>query len=610
MRAPDTRLVLGFTALLFWHVATLTAEAASELPAFPGAEGFGAVSKGGRGGRVIKVTNLNASGAGSLQAACEASGPRIVVFEVSGVIQGDVVISQPFITIAGQTAPGAGVTIRGMLSTRYGGEAVHDVVVRFIRARTVGGRGASGDAIQFSIVNRAILDHVSCSWAEDETVDIFTRATNVTIQWSCIEESDTQGHPEGRHNYGLIAGRNSNRISIHHCLFAHHARRNPAIGGGPFDFRNNLIYNFRDGLSHEGNYSGTPGINVIGNYYKAGPSDSNIFPFCFQQGVPYHVRNNYVDGVGLIDDPWAEAGKLRGLRYYSGRGVKQETETPVAMVTTHQPQQIYELVLRQAGCFPRDAVSTRIMQEVREGIGSWGRHEPADLMEGLKPAPPPVDSDRDGMPDAWETAHGLNPSMADHNAVTQSGYTAIEEYLNELADVLINGPRKKEEKKQDADDKGRSQTDPLAEFTGIIEEARNQAAAGDFEKAARTIQNAAGDAKSEEAKAELARLERGFRAAKQLRQWVVAGVASGRQEKIFVDFMGGRVRATIVSADETSLIAEYAGTEIESAWKALGPEGLLRLARKYAAEKDKEIPPERRQLLDDFAFSNGIDNRE
>lgn len=403
------------------------------LAAFPGAEGFGADTPGGRGGKVIHVTNLNASGPGSLQEACSRPGPRIVVFDVSGVIEGDVEITEPCITIAGQTAPGAGITIYGMLSTDYRARPpVHDVVVRYLRVRARPGGGESGDAIQFSRVEKAILDHISCAWAEDETIDLYSDAHDVTVQWCTLEESATQGHPKGRHNYGLITGPRTGRISIHHNLFAHHARRNPAIGSGPADFRNNVVYDFRDGLSHEGNYR-TPGFNLIGNYYQGGPSDPEIYPFCFEGQVPYYLRDNYVVGLGLVQDPWAEADKLHGFRYYAAHGVKQQEETPVAPVTTHGPEKAYRLVLARGGCFPRDATTTRTVAEVRAGTGSWGKKEQKDLMAGLRPGKPPKDTDRDGMPEAWETAHGLDPKTDDSARTMPSGYTAVEEYLNGLA---------------------------------------------------------------------------------------------------------------------------------------------------------------------------------
>jgi len=136
------------------------------------------------------------------------------------------------------------------------------VVVRFLRVRARPGRGATGDCLQFSSVDRAVLDHLSLYWAEDETVDLWARATNITVQWCTLEESSLTGPPQdgGGHYYGLIAGARSSRISIHHNLFAHHENRNPCIGSGPADFRNNVVYNFHAGFVHHNNYAGKPGF--------------------------------------------------------------------------------------------------------------------------------------------------------------------------------------------------------------------------------------------------------------------------------------------------------------------------------------------------------------
>lgn len=450
--------VTGVITLVLLAVSS-TSIAADALPAFPGAEGFGAETPGGRGGRVIKVTNLNPSGPGSLNAACQTRGPRIVVFDVSGVIRGDIGITQPYITIAGQTAPGAGVTILGKLRSDLKDwnkqvttqPNVHDVVVRFLRLRSPPGRGDQGDCIQFSSVDRAVLDHLSLSWAEDETIDLWARSTNITVQWCALEESsltgelDHTGQGGGGHFYGLISGARSNRISIHHCLFAHHENRNPCFGSGPADFRNNVVYNFRAGFVHHGNYRGTPGFNFIGNYYQSGPStasfhpgDPYIYPWCFEGAIPYYLRDNFIQGVGMIQDPWGESHKLPAwARHYANRGTRQEAETPVPPVKTHSPKQARQLVLARAGCFPRDAVSRRTIEEVQSGTGSWGRHEPRDLLQGLTPGKPPRDSDHDGMPDRWEEAHGLDKLKLDSNRPQPSGYTAIEEYLNGLAAQLI-----------------------------------------------------------------------------------------------------------------------------------------------------------------------------
>lgn len=450
--------LIGVMALALLAVSCMST-VAYVLPAFPGAEGFGADTPGGRDGQVIKVTNLNASGPGSLNAACRTAGPRIVVFEVSGVIHGDVVITEPYITIAGQTAPGAGITIEGMLRSDLRDwhklmttqPNVHDVVVRFLRVRSPAGRGDQGDCIQFSSVDNAVLDHLSLSWAEDETIDLWARSTNITIQWCTLEESsltgklDHTGQGGGGHFYGLISGGRSNRISVHHNLFAHHENRNPCFGSGPADFRNNIVYNFRAGFVHHGNYIGTPGFNFIANYYESGPStvsfhpnDPYIYPWCFEGKIPYYLRDNFIKGVGLIQDPWAEANKLRAwARHYAKRGVKQQTETPVPPVQTHSPLKAYQLVLAHAGCFPRDVVTRRTIEEVKNGTGSWGRHEPKNLMEGLTPGKAPVDSDNDGIPDDWEEAHGLDKLKDDSRRLMPSGYTAIEDYLNELAAKLL-----------------------------------------------------------------------------------------------------------------------------------------------------------------------------
>ncbi|MHC4095676.1 MAG: pectate lyase family protein [Planctomycetota bacterium] len=430
--------------------------ASHALTAFPGAEGFGADTPGGRGGRVIKVTNLNSSGPGSLLTACQSSGPRIVVFEVSGIIHGDVIISKPYITIAGQTAPGAGITIEGMLRSDLRDwnkkvttqPNVHDVVVRFLRVRSPSGRGDQGDCIQFSSVDKAVLDHLSLSWAEDETIDLWARSTNITIQWCMTGKLDHTGQGGGGHFYGLISGGRSNRISIHHNLFAHHENRNPCIGSGPADFRNNIVYNFRAGFVHHNNYIGIPGFNFIGNYYKSGPStvsfhpnDPYIYPWCFEGKIPYYLRDNFIKDVGLIQNPWAEANKLRAwARYYAKHGVRQERETPVPPVHTHSPLKTYQLVLACAGCFPRDVVTRRTIREVENGTGSWGRHEPKNLMEGLTPGKPLLDSDNDGMPDKWEETHGLDKMKDDSARAMPSGYTGIEDYLNELAATVLKQP--------------------------------------------------------------------------------------------------------------------------------------------------------------------------
>ena len=222
-----------------------------EVLAFPGAEGFGARVSGGRGGAVIKVTSLAASGPGSLQEALDAPGPRIIVFDVSGVIAADQIrIAHGDVTIAGQTAPGAGITIKGRLTGEYD-NSVGNIIIRHLRVRPEydGSAGEQFDGIQLSRNHHIILDHVSVTFGVDETLCLY-EATDVTLQWSTIANGATSGHPEGEHNYGMINGPDGRRISVHHNLLANNKNRNPAIANGPAEVVSNVIYNARHGFVH------------------------------------------------------------------------------------------------------------------------------------------------------------------------------------------------------------------------------------------------------------------------------------------------------------------------------------------------------------------------
>jgi pectate lyase len=418
------------------------------LPAFPGAEGFGAVAVGGRGGHVIKVTNLNASGPGSLQAACAARGPRIVVFNVGGVIRGDVSIVHSNITIAGQSAPAPGITIEGrLLAVPQNDERLHDIVVRFLRLRPPPAIGDQGDAIQLPKSERIMLDHLSLAWANDEMIDII-HSSEVTVQWSTIEESDPNGHSKGvPHNFAILSAYpGSGNVSIHHNLFAHHSRRLPSVipgtEGKPDDFRNNVIYNFRDGLTHEGHTPKAP-INLVGNYYKRGPNASIIYPFQFDPIGEYYVADNYFYGVGVIGDPRTSNASLPSWMRHRNEGLIMQQPAVVAAVTTSTPEEAYRQVIDKAGAWPRDRITLRTLNEVREGTGSWGRNAPESpdnkwFLEGLARVIPELDTDGDGMPDSWEQAHGLNnKNPADQSRHMRSGYTAIEDYLNERAQTVM-----------------------------------------------------------------------------------------------------------------------------------------------------------------------------
>jgi pectate lyase len=426
------------------------------LKAFPSAEGFGANASGGRNGQVVKVTNLNLSGNGSLQAALDMDSPRIIVFEVSGVIEGDIQIPYGDVTIAGQTAPGAGITIHGRLTCQYSNPP-DNIIVRHLRVRAdhstnPGVDGNQYDAIQCSRSSNLIFDHISVSGGVDETFDLY-EATDVTVQWSSISRADTDGHPEGIHNYGLISGPNGANISIHHNLFAHNGNRNPAVANGPAEIINNLVYNVRHGFVHHNPATGV--FNIIGNYYKQGPENS-LIPFFFDDeysgsGTPqlsYFLQDNYVDDpgdlVGSVDNPW-----LTPYTHSSFETIDWGWDSSVARAEqrhsfTQPVERVYnaltnyDLVLERAGAFPRDLIDSDNVVEVNDGTGSWGARIPSDLMQGLSTGTAPTDTDDDGMPDDWEDSHGLSNSTADHNSLMSSGYTAIEEYINELADQLIN----------------------------------------------------------------------------------------------------------------------------------------------------------------------------
>ena len=416
--------------------------------AFPGAQGFGAYATGGRGGEVIKVTTLAATGAGSLQAALDRSGPRIIVFAVSGVIDGDIEVTHGDVTIAGQSAPGGGITIRGRLTGAYD-FAVGNIVIRHLRIRPAydGSAGEQFDSIQFSRNHLLMLDHLSVSFGVDETVDLY-EAEDVTVQWSAIEMSATSGHPEGEHNYGLINGPNGHRTSIHHTLFAHHKNRCPAIANGPADVRNNVIYNVRHGFVHHNPASGA--FNIIGNYYRAG-GDDTLYPFYFDDEDPsadeptYFMADNYVDDpssacAGVVSNPWSECEQNLGVD--ASHRVTSEHDfssaSYFAPIETQSSTVAYDLVLDQAGAFPRDVVTSRAVAETRARSGAWGAIMPADLMAGLSANTPAPDSDDDGMPDEWELSNGLDPGDDDdHATLMPSGYTAIEDYLNAAAEQVL-----------------------------------------------------------------------------------------------------------------------------------------------------------------------------
>lgn len=456
--------------LLAFLAETVVAQTAADAPAlkaFPGAEGWGAASRGGRGGKVIQVTNLNGSGPGSLAEACAAEGPRIVVFEVSGVIRGDVRIRHPFITIAGQTAPGAGITVEGVISCyNYG---AHDIIIRQLRVRRRRDIGSGGDCIQLGGLGpnntgtyNIMLDHLSLSWGNDEIIDLY-HAHDATVQWCSVEESDDQGHSKGAHNYGIISAvENNGAISVHHNLWANHARRVPCMApyreNAADDFCNNVIYNCRGGYTDDGHANrAKSGVNLYKNYYRRGPQTlDREYPYALAPTMSYYVRDNFFEDWGYQGHPkhWRPANQPGGVpRWIQFNNNGQELDTPAKTppIALVDAKEAYSLVLANAGCWPRDRMTKRTIDDVKNQTGAWGRNaplEPTDewFLEGLTPGKAPLDSDNDGIPDAWEIAHHLDPrNPADAEKIVPAdagqnnrhqGYPFIEYYLNELADSL------------------------------------------------------------------------------------------------------------------------------------------------------------------------------
>jgi pectin methylesterase-like acyl-CoA thioesterase len=422
--------------------ATLTiyAPGAAPLPAFPGAEGSGANTPGGRGGDVYHVTNLNDSGPGSLRFGVQnAAGPRTIVFDVSGTIylQSKLAINKPFLTLAGQTAPGDGITVAGWTTAVTD---THDVIIRYLRFRPgdVNCPNYQDDGFTVDRSTNVIADHVSASWSVDETLSV-TESNNVTVQWSLITESMKNScHIKGAHGYGSLIRYANGVITYHHNLYAHHDSRNPRLGDNiGLDFVNNIIYDWGSEAGYSGdNTEGTPRLNYVGNYLVAGPSTpSSKRSRAFSGGgtsTQIYQSNNAIDS----NLNGAHDGQDTQWSMFIGSYTKQQPgRFSFPQVGTDDAPTAYERVLNLAGhSLVRDAVDTRIVSEVRN---EGGHHINSENEVGGWPAlnslTPPVDTDQDGIPDAWENDHGLNAlDAADGAAITTSGYSNLELYLNDL----------------------------------------------------------------------------------------------------------------------------------------------------------------------------------
>lgn len=469
------------------------ADTPEKTPAFPGAEGFGRYTTGGRGGNVYHVTSLkdDARLKGTLRWALAQSGPRTIVFDVSGTIHlsSGLTISSNT-TIAGQTAPGDGICIAD-----YPVSIAGNCIVRYMRFRlgntNVTANGADGwDGLSVMDTHDVIVDHCSISWSIDECCSILGN-TNTTLQWSIIDQSLVNaGHSKGAHGYGGNWG--GSGASFHHNLIAHHGSRTPRLGPRPttqlderMDMRNNVIFNF----GGNGCYGGEGmNVNIVNNYYKPGPATPTNYRGRRIAGIG--VRTNsycetypaytpalhlwgkfFVEGnvntkySDVTADNWKngflnqidKSDKATDGTYPGDDALRLDSPIDFITTTTHSADDAYTRVLDYAGAsLSRDSHDDFIIDDTRRGtatytgsgnsrglINNQNDNKPSDAPANwsawpdLMSATAPVDTDGDGIPDEWETEHGLNPNNpADALTLDEERYTMLEVYLNSLVEHI------------------------------------------------------------------------------------------------------------------------------------------------------------------------------
>ncbi|MCJ7758830.1 MAG: pectate lyase [Gillisia sp.] len=413
--------------------------------AFPSAEGYGQYATGGRGGGVYKVTNLKDDGEGSFRKGIVRHGARIIVFDVSGTIhlKSSLDINRGDLTIAGQTAPGEGISVAGYPVTLKS----DNIIIRYLRFRMGDLSSVEGDALSGRFNKNIIIDHCSISWATDENTSFYANK-NFTMQWCIISEALNKSvHHKGAHGYGGIWG--GVNASFHHNLISSNNSRNPRFSGSEttsnsenefVDFRNNVIYNWGDNSIYGGEH-GT--YNMVNNYFKPGPATSSSkLDRIVEPYKPY--GKFYVDGNIMIGsekitaDNWdggVQCEHLEETRLMTPISIDNNVQTQDALIA-------YNLVLHKAGSsLQRDAVDKRVVQDVKEGkahfkngiidsqndVGGWPE---------LKSEKALLDTDSDGMPDSWEIENGLNPNKSDaSNFDLSDEYTNIEVYTNYLVNI-------------------------------------------------------------------------------------------------------------------------------------------------------------------------------
>ncbi len=464
----NKRVINNISICVFFSFVLFGVSHAFAVDAFPCAEGSGRFATGGRGGAVYDVNNLSNSGTGSIVDAVSQPN-RTIVFSVSGTIELGSVILEPKsnTTIAGQTAPGDGICLKGRIHIKNN---VHDIIIRYIRVRVdEGAANSSGDAIDIAEGSNIIIDHVTASYSRDEGISCQEDTNNVTVQWCIISEALTfpQGEPPKSHSYGsLVRGDYGDAKTYHHNLYAHNQGRNPrpgnytGIGYDPeglhFDFRNNIIYNW------EGSYAGynadgagyVSRYNFIGNDFIPGPESTSTYAFREYSPDAYgYFADNAYNGVV----PTSGSGQWLLVNFYNFTAAQiisyKARSYLVSMepVTTTSAAQAKTDVLADAGAsYPkRDIIDARIVNDVLNITGHSifdTNAQPEGGWPALNSLPAPADNDHDGMPDIWETTYGLNPNDAgDRNGYTfDPDYTNLEVYLDWLVssvrtDIVYDG---------------------------------------------------------------------------------------------------------------------------------------------------------------------------
>ena len=481
------------TGIAYEEFGISAQEEDGQARAFPGAEGGGMWVTGGRGGKVIHVTNLNDSGAGSLRAAINEKGARTIVFDVAGIIelQSALKVQNGDVTIAGQTAPGDGICLKNFNFRIH----ANNVIVRFIRCRMGDEKQTEDDAMNLytgdNNLQDVIIDHCSLSWSTDEC-GTFYGMTNFTLQWCILSESLRNSvHGKGKHGYGGIWG--GSNATYHHNLLAHHDSRNPRLDHdyvstlkGPVSLVNNVIYNWGDNSTYGGESANDNNdykkYNVINNYYKPGPATASgkvrfIDPWtkacdnCTKKTgsgtiVPGHfyMDGNVMDGDAVkTDDNWkgttASDEVIASIKAASPFAWTEKE----SRISLHKADLAFTQVLAYAGAsLKRDAVDKRVSNETKNGnytykgsngssngfidtqadVGGWPEYKATDDEKALV-----TDSDGDGIPDWFETKAGLDKTAAaDGNAKTldkNGRYTNLEMYLHYLVREIVGSQNEK-----------------------------------------------------------------------------------------------------------------------------------------------------------------------